>query len=754
MMPHVGTKRAEGGAVKRRRSFDGTGGQHGGGKTRVGGPAPPATWMVDPSRGGSADGPARGGAGGRSPALSAPPSTEPRVKRMLRRNGDPLGGTRRRLPIAEYREQIVSLVKGSRASVIVGETGSGKTTQIPQFLFDAGMARKGLIVVTQPRRVAAVTVAQRVAEEMGTRVGEGVGYTIRFDDTTTPRTAVKFATDGMLLREAQVDPTLKRYSVIMLDEAHERTLSTDVLFAVVKRAMASRPELRVVVMSATLNVKLFAEYFGAKALSIPGRQHPVEVFYLSAAHGDYIDAALTAVLQIHVDEPPGGDVLVFLPGQEDIENMAAILKRKAKLVPDGVPALKVCQLYSALPPAAQLEAFAPAPKGARKVLLATNIAETSVTINGVRYVVDPGLVKERKYAAGSGMEMLDTVETSRAQAWQRAGRAGREAPGKCFRLYTEAHFLALAATPVPEIRRVSLAAVALRLKAMGAGNVQDFPFLEPPERPAVRRALHELLMMGALAKDGELTKRGTAMAALPLEPRYGLLVIKAQEFGCGEEILSLVALLSVEGLFFSPRDKQEAAAKARRKFVAAEGDHCTLLNVLRAFEEEGSRDRSWCHDHFVNERALRRALDIRHQLRGVCSRIGVRIESCSPDTEPVLRCLVAACFLSIAKRIPAAKGQAGTRAHYKTLEGGHEVWVHPMSVLFGRNPAPETIVYNEVVITKRQYLRCVSIVAADWLPELAPQCFQAVSIAGPSARGNGSLSVRPGARQAQFAHRA
>lgn len=753
--PHSrGSLMAGGGAraAKRRRS---DGGGHRGGGRAAGGDALPAKGerverRATPEReddlgqavsakkkrkgsGGAGSGAAAGpanvvflGDGADSSSHGAARPATSRIGRLRKRLGDPLAKVRKLLPIADHRDKIVALVKANRATVLVGETGSGKTTQIPQFLFDAGLSKKGLIVVTQPRRVAAMTVAQRVAAEMGVKIGEGVGYTIRFDDRTSSQTAVKFATDGMLLREAQIDPLLKRYSVIMLDEAHERTLSTDVLFAVVKRAMEARDNLRVVVMSATLDVKLFSKYFGAKSLSIPGRQHPVEVLYLRNAERDIIDAALSCILQIHVDEPPEGDILVFLPGQEDIEALAAILHRKARLIPEGVPALKVCQLYSALPPSAQLEAFAPAPRGTRKVLLSTNIAETSVTINGVRYVIDPGLVKERSYAAGSGMEMLQPVVVSKAQAWQRAGRAGREAPGKCFRLYTEAEFLRMNATAEPEIRRVSLAAVALRLKAMGAGDIQDFPFLQPPERESMKRALFELIVMGALGRDRSLTPRGKKMAALPLEPRYALLLLKAQEFGCGEEMISLVALLSVEGLFFSPRDKRDVAEKARRKFVASEGDHCTLLNVLRGFEEEGLRDRSWCHDHFVNERALRRAIDIREQLRGVCKRVDVRLESCWPETEPVLRCLVAGCFLNIAIRLPATKDRR--RAHYRTMEGRREVWVHPMSVLHGRNPAPETLVYNEVVMTNRCYLRVVSIVSQEWLPELAPQTFSAVVV--------------------------
>ncbi|KDO23136.1 hypothetical protein SPRG_09944 [Saprolegnia parasitica CBS 223.65] len=471
------------------------------------------------------------------------------------------------LPIFAWKKSILDTVRSSRVVIVVGETGSGKTTQIPQYIFEAHMTNPSKkIAVTQPRRVAAITVAQRVAEEMGTRIKDGpVGYCVRFDDTTSASTKLKFMTDGMLVREALLSPSLDAYSVVVLDEAHERSLQTDILFGVIKRALAARKDLRVVVMSATLDVGLFESFFKESSpavLRIPGRTHPVDIFYTTKALPDYLDAVLITTLQIHLDNAENnGSILVFLTGQEDIETMEGLLNDYGTRLPATSSKLLVCPIFSAMPREAQMLAFEPAPRDVRKVILATNIAETSITINGVRFVVDAGLVKQRSFVGH--MEHLHVESISQAQAWQRSGRAGREAPGVCYRLFPEDKFEELPARAIPEIKRVSLEIVVLQLKTMGIDDILGFDFIERPNTANLMRALEKLYALGAFHADGSLTPRGRTMASLPVDPMCAVMLLRALELECAADALSIVAMLSVESIFYSPRDQR----KKRRRPV-------------------------------------------------------------------------------------------------------------------------------------------------------------------------------------------
>lgn len=444
---------------------------------------------------------------------------------------------RQALPIWRQRASIVETVRQHPSTILVGETGSGKSTQVPQFLLDGGFcantttngnssgsSKRKMICCTQPRRVAAVTVAGRVAEEMGSPLGQAVGYAVRFDDRTSERTVIKYMTDGVLLREAMADPLLSRYAVVVLDEAHERSLQTDILFGLIRRAQRQRPDLRVVVMSATLEVEKFRRFFeepdvhdkqkkkgSVGVVTVEGRQYGVDVYYCEEAQEDVIDAACLTTLQIHESEPLPGDILVFLSGQEDIEALAELLNEYADLPTTttnhaGKLRMEVCPLFAALPPEQQLKAFRP-PSGpratTRKVILATNIAETSVTINGIRHVVDAGWVKVRRYVPSTGLDSLKVTQVAQAQAQQRAGRAGREAPGSCYRLYTEGAYEELAKAPEPEIQRVNLAQVVLQLLAMGIEDPQHFDYLSPPSPQALGRALETLLALGCVAEGGD-----------------------------------------------------------------------------------------------------------------------------------------------------------------------------------------------------------------------------------------------------------
>ena len=416
---------------------------------------------------------------------------------------------RESLPIFALKEPLINAILENQILVVIGETGSGKTTQMTQYLVEAGLAKTGKIGCTQPRRVAATSVAKRVAEEFGCSLGQEVGYTIRFEDCTSQDTIIKYMTDGMLLRESLLDSDLSGYSCIMLDEAHERTVNTDVLFGLLKQAVRKRPQLKLIVTSATLDAVKFSEYFyGAPIFKIPGRTFPVEILYTREPETDYVDAALMTVMQIHLTEPPG-DILLFLTGQEEIDTACEVLHERMKKLGSDVPELQAWPVYGALPSEMQSKIFDPAPPGTRKVVVATNIAETSLTIDGIYYVVDPGFVKQKIYNPKSCMDSLVVTPISQAAASQRAGRAGRTGPGKCYRLYTERAFRdEMLQTPIPEIQRTNLATTLLQLKAMGINNLLDFDFMDAPPLEAMITALQQLHQLSALDDDGLLTRLG------------------------------------------------------------------------------------------------------------------------------------------------------------------------------------------------------------------------------------------------------
>mmetsp|Transcript_20514 Transcript_20514/g.57184 ORF Transcript_20514/g.57184 Transcript_20514/m.57184 type:complete len:645 (+) Transcript_20514:63-1997(+) len=418
------------------------------------------------------------------------------------------------LPVWQAKEEFAKMLANHQTTILVGETGSGKTTQIAQFIAEQGYAQnRKMIACTQPRRVAAMSVARRVADEMDVVLGEEVGYSIRFEELTSAKTFVKFETDGMLLREAMTDPLLERYSVIILDEAHERTLATDVLFGLIKEVLKQRTDLKLVVMSATLEAEKFQGYFlDAPLMKVPGRLHPVEIFYTQEPERDYLEAAIRTVVQIHTCEPPG-DVLLFLTGEEEIEDACKKVTKECQQLGDKVGPIKVLPLYSTLPPQQQQRIFEPAPPPTReggipgrKIIISTNIAETSLTIDGIVYVIDPGFAKQKVYNPRIRVESLLVSPISRASAHQRAGRAGRTQPGKAFRLYTEASFKKdLQEQTYPEILRSNLGAVVLQLKKLGIDDLVHFDFMDPPAPETLMRALEMLNYLGAIDDDGNLT---------------------------------------------------------------------------------------------------------------------------------------------------------------------------------------------------------------------------------------------------------
>lgn len=621
---------------------------------------------------------------------------------------------RQSLPIFKLRDELVKAVMDNQILIVIGETGSGKTTQITQYLAEEGFTATGRIGCTQPRRVAAMSVAKRVAEEYGCRLGQEVGFTIRFEDCTTPETKIKYMTDGMLLRECLVDSELSPYSLIMLDEAHERTVSTDVMFGLLKKAVLKRKDLKLIVTSATLDAVKFSTYFfEAPIFTIPGRTFPVEILYTKEAEADYLDAALITVMQIHLTEPPG-DILVFLTGQEEIDTACEILFERMKSLGPDVPDLIILPVYSALPSEMQTRIFDPAPPGSRKVVIATNIAETSLTIDGIYYVVDPGFVKQNVYNSKTCIDQLVVTPISQAQAKQRSGRAGRTGPGKCYRLYTErAYRDEMLSTNVPEIQRTNLAQTILELKAMGINDLISFDFMDPPPMETLTTAMENLHSLSALDDEGLLTRLGRRMAEFPLSPQLAKMLIQSVHLACAEEVLTIVSMLSVQNVFYRPKEKQALADQKKAKFHQMEGDHLTLLAVFNAWKNSKFSN-AWCFENFVQARSLKRAQDVRKQLLGIMDRHKLDVVSCGKNIVRCQKAIVSGYFRNAAKKDP----QEG----YKTQVDNQSVYIHPSSSLFNRQP--EWVVYHELVLTTKEYMREVIAIDPKWLVEFSPAFYK------------------------------
>ncbi|THH26457.1 hypothetical protein EUX98_g7733 [Antrodiella citrinella] len=630
---------------------------------------------------------------------------------------------RERLPIAQGRDALIREIRENDVTVLVGETGS----EIPQYLLEAGIAGDGMIAVTQPRKVAATSLATRVATEQGVALGSLVGYSVRFDEASSSSTRIKYVTDGMLVRELLSDEALSKYSVIIIDEAHERTLRTDLLLANLKTIQKKRngdPEgsrssrtgkekarverrnpLKVVIMSATLDAEKFSKYYGN-----------AKVF-----QADYVDSAMRTFFQIHIDQTPG-DVLIFLPGQEDIENLEKTIQLFAKRLPAQTPGVAIYPMYAALPPSQQSAIFLPAPHGMRKCILATNIAETSITIPGIKYVIDTGKCKEKRYLSrdsGTGFDTLLTKDITQSSAMQRAGRAGREGPGFCFRLFTEDAYHSMPLSAEPEIRRVTLTSSLLQLKCLGQ-DLETLEFIDKPDPDSIASALSTLYLLGALDDTKSLTPLGRQMAHFPLEPSYARALLASFSHSCPSDVISLLSVLSTSSkLYVDTTSNREEAAESRRKFRAGSGDHVTLLNVLRAYEEvkeqvKGKERKEWCKAQFLNERCLNEALEIRSQLRGVCERFQLDWrdsvgEQKQGGDEAILQSMLAGLVNQ------AAFLQAD--GSYKQIMGPETIKIHPSSSLCDKKvPA---IIYDELVYTSHIYARGVSAISRSALQELA-----------------------------------
>jgi len=616
--------------------------------------------------------------------------------------------------------------------VVVGETGSGKTTQIPQFVADASLLRgSGLVGVTQPRRVAATSVARRVAEERGGKVGDHVGYTIRFEDKTSASTRIKFMTDGTLVRECLADPSLRRYSCLMLDEAHERSIHTDILFGLVKKALRTRrarDDLRVVITSATLDVERFAAYFNdCPVVAVPGRLHDVDIYHsktkqVMTAHGPstnaYVQDAVDLVLKLHRSQP-AGSILLFLTGQEEIDRACRMLIEEDQHAGDLI--LETIPLYGSLSGEAQSRAFAKSAKGERirKVIVATNIAETSVTVPDVRYVVDPGFVKQTTYNPERGMEALVVVPISKVSAQQRAGRAGRTSAGQCYRLYSKECYASMMQETVPEIKRSSLSSTVLYLKALGITDVLGFEYFESPDHDQLEEALLLLFCLGALNTRGAITECGLDMSKFPVEPQLARMLLRSADEGCVQEAVIIAAMLSTEPIWYSRSrngQKDEEAEAKHASFNHRLGDHLTLLNVWRRWESDGRMHDSWPRENFLRVRSLRTARSIHTQLHGEMAKNHIPVTSCGNDSALVSRAVCAGFFANSARRI-------GNESAYKLLPRPSEsgaiangglsqlIYPHPTSVFAQLNQAPPFVVFHQIVATARPFMR--HILAVD-----------------------------------------
>lgn len=569
------------------------------------------------------------------------------------------------LPIDGVQKELLDTIAKNQVVVITGDTGSGKSTQLAQLLDGSGAytGRGRAIVVTQPRRIGAVSLARRVAQEMGTRVGDCVGYTIRFDDQTSERTRIKYATDGIVLRECLQDSVLDRYSVVILDEAHERSLQTDILFGLVRGISARRNDIKIIVMSATLDTKKFTTYFGCPSFHIPGRCYPVQVFYAEKTKRGYMKAAVEKVVEIHTSEPLG-HVLVFLTGQDEIERACALLGKKLDaLYEDGVdmPDIVILPMYAALTSAKQQRIFHETAEGCRKVVISTNICETSLTVDGIAYVVDPGFAKQKSFDATTGIDSLVVSPISKVAAEQRKGRAGRTREGKCYRLYTEEVFRKeIPDETLPEIQRTSLSSTALMLKSMKIDPLR-FEYLDPPDPKAVVRALRTLWYLGALDDAGSVTRLGNLMNRFPLEPSLSKLLVLSLEAGVEQEILTIAAMLTVENIWINPRDGDEKtrAQGMRARFASRYGDHITFLCVYDTWEANRF-SRRWCEENYIHFRAMRQAKEVRRQLTDILKRqndalreyAGTTSGTTAATGNPIEKCLyvVAKCFFMNAAR--------------------------------------------------------------------------------------------------------
>ena len=659
------------------------------------------------------------------------------------------------LPIYKSEKEFIDSFTNNTVTILTGETGSGKTTQIPKILLSHKLIPQQ-VVITQPRRVAAISIAHRVSEELNTTIGDVVGYSVRFQEKSSKYTKIKYVTDGMLVRECILDPLLSKYSVVIIDEVHERSVHTDILLAILKGLISGdekkRPDLKVVIMSATFNAKKFLDYFNTKAfISVMGRTFPVKVYNVVKENASYIDMALSCVMQIIMDDNMEyGDILVFLPGQEDIEDLSLLLlERKKKLYEmynnqNKKRIFDVYQLFSSMPYEAQMRVFLPSNK--RKIILATNIAETSITIKNVKYIVDTGKFKIRKFFHNTNTDTLTITDITKNSALQRAGRAGRDSEGACFRLYSKEKYNSFSEYNEPEILRINLRNVILELMAIGFPNIDTIDFIDKPKKENYQSAYDDLISLKALNRNIELTDFGRKIAILPVEPAFAVVLLNSlkEEFSdVSDEIMIIVSLLQSDNIFYTPSTLKEKIDKIREKFINPISDHLTLLNVYIQWKESENKG-AFCKENYLNDKALRKTKDIYDQLKKYLAKIKIddykenkeemikkeaisKVEKMinviekgnnyldneereNRREELICKCLLTGFFDNIARY--------SNENFYTTVKGGMICKVHPTSILIKKNRMSkerEFLLYNEMIVTSKRYLKCCTLLKEDWV---------------------------------------
>ena len=636
------------------------------------------------------------------------------------------------LPICEHREEILALMEKNPVVIVCGDTGSGKTTQLPKMAMELGRGKNGSrIACTQPRRLAAVTVAERVADELKSPVGGIIGYQHRFARRVSEETRVKFMTDGVLLAETRSDPLLRAYDTIIVDEAHERSLNVDFLLGILKRILEKRRDLKVIVSSATLDTERFSQFFGgAPTLSVPGRLFPIEIQYREPPDGEEADLPREISTAIRT-LPPNDDVLVFLPGERDIREAADYLQRSQFHHDD-----ETIPLLASLPAAEQQRAFRPSQK--RRVILATNVAETSVTIPGIRAVVDSGLARISRYVHRTQVQRLQIEPVSQASARQRAGRCGRLGPGTCIRLYSEKDFESREAYTPPEVLRSSLAGVILTMLDLRLGNIENFPFIDPPRPTMIREGLRELLELGAIRHDADhdiaLTATGRKLARIPVEPRLARMLLAASQFATLPSALPIVAAMSCDDPRRRPVDEKEKADQAHAQFRVPGSDFLGTLKLWKWWDEKSkelsqTQLRKLAPKTYLSYPKMREWRDLVRQLTDLSKRLGLDIESDNGGPDALHRALLTGLLARIGHLDPETNDYRGAHALRFAL--------HPSSVLGKRRSSarpprqsgnkalgqsgnsPEWIVAGELVDTSRLFARNAAEIDVRWIEPLA-----------------------------------
>ena len=655
----------------------------------------------------------------------------------------------------------------------MGETGCGKTTQVPKIIYENCPLENKMICITQPRRIAAISISQRVAEEMNTKLGDLVGYSVRFKEKMSNKTKIKFVTDGMLVRECILDKQLSKYKYIILDEIHERSIHTDILMMICKDLIINkkRKDLKIIIMSATLNPKKYMDYFNTKTLiKIEGRRYPVKVYNISEEENNnnknnlinknikendyydliskYIDRCLNCILQIILsdeEEKKHGDILVFLPGQEDIEDLQELLLNKKEEIINEFPEkkieFKILPLFGSLPSNQQMKIFRPLKnkfgKNIRKIILSTNIAETSLTIKNIKFVIDSGFFKMRKFYPKLNIDTLKITPISKNSALQRSGRTGRESSGNCYRLYTQKEYNNFTENTEPEIQRINLRNISLQLFSIGYNDFNNIDFIDKPPKENFNNAFEELISLGAIENDEnhKITEFGKKMSILPMDPIYSIILINAlnNEYNeVFEDIVSIISILQSDNIFYNQNSKKEIIEKKREKYIDSCSDHLTLRNIFKEYKNTNNKEQ-FCKENYLNDKALSKSMEIFKQLIGYLKKIKINeykndekmeindkitqidnyldslknegIDNNENKNKLILKCLLTGYFNNIAKYT--------NDNFFNTIKGNQLCKIHPTSVLIKKPKLGKQygyLIFNEIIITSKKYIKCCTLI--------------------------------------------